>query len=371
MKQNVQQLHLENVNKIPVVTWRHLKMNGADLQIPYPDIPPLEERPVPPLGPGYAVGPFALSTQERKKVLAIPSGGGPEVDAFVSASDNAGFLLRLDRYSLVEKPIEIAYDLHENPSLVDDTAILVGEGAQATVVQSYRSTADGVSRFHAGGTHVEVGLNGHLTLVQVQMLDGSSIDFENTGFHLAQGATVSLVHVLLGGGKTFGNTKVVLEGDDSSFNLGCMYLADGTRLMDMNYVIEHRGKRTVSNITARGALFDSASKVFRGTVDFKVGSSQSKGAQQEYSLMFSPTVHNRSVPLILCGEEDVEGAHAVSTGRIDENALFYLMSRGLDEALAKKNLVKAQFAPIAAMITDEVLQNAVLAEVEQRMNRHE
>lgn len=60
-------------------------------------------------------------------------------------------------------------------------------------------------------------------------------------------------------------------------------------------------------------------------------------------LLFSPNARNRTAPLILCGEEEVEGQHAASVGRLDENKLYYLRSRGLSEAQARRLMVDARF----------------------------
>ena len=79
-------------------------------------------------------------------------------------------------------------------------------------------------------------------------------------------------------------------------------------------------------------LTGSADKILRGTVDFQRGAKRGVGHESEDVLLFSPSARNRTAPLILCGEEEVEGQHAASVGRLDENKLYYLRSRGLSEA---------------------------------------
>ncbi len=85
--------------------------------------------------------------------------------------------------------------------------------------------------------------------------------------------------------------------------------------------------------------------------------------------MRGPDIRNISTPLLLCGEDDVEGAHAVSTGKIDEDILFYLMTRGLSEVEAKKVVVEASFAPVFEKIEDGALREQIASYVKERL-RH-
>ena len=94
-----------------------------------------------------------------------------------------------------------------------------------------------------------------------------------------------------------------------------------------------------------GVLTGNADKILRGTIDFRRGAKRGVGHESEDVLLFSPHARNRTAPLILCGEEEVEGQHAASIGRLDEAKLYYLRSRGLSEAQARRLMVDARFAP--------------------------
>ena len=84
-------------------------------------------------------------------------------------------------------------------------------------------------------------------------------------------------------------------------------------------------------------------------------------------MLFSPHVRNRSVPLMLSHEGDVDGHHAVSIGRMDEDKLFYLMSRGLDERAAQQLIVEASFEPVLARIEQEELRTEIKDYLERRL----
>ena len=84
--------------------------------------------------------------------------------------------------------------------------------------------------------------------------------------------------------------------------------------------------------------------------------------------MLSPTVRNRSVPIMLSHEDDVDGHHAVSIGKMDEEKLFYLMSRGLDLADAQRLVVEASFNPVLDRIPDEALKTEIDEHLQRRLS---
>lgn len=112
---------------------------------------------------------------------------------------------------------------------------------------------------------------------------------------------------------------------------------------------------------------DRSKKTFRGTLDFKKGCKKSKGEEEEYTVLLSPHVINKSVPILLCTEEDVDGQHAASAGRIDENKLFYIMSRGFSETEAKKLVIEAAFNPIINQIPSEEIKNKISTSIRRRL----
>ena len=116
------------------------------------------------------------------------------------------------------------------------------------------------------------------------------------------------------------------------------------------------GKDTLCEMHTAGVLTGSADKILRGTVDFRRGAKRGVGHESEDVLLFSPTARNRTAPLILCGEEEVEGQHAASVGRLDESKLYYLRSRGLSESQARRLMVDARFAPAIEKIPLEELR---------------
>ena len=125
------------------------------------------------------------------------------------------------------------------------------------------------------------------------------------------------------------------------------------------------GKSTVSEIHASGALMERAKKVFRGTIDFKRGSAGSVGSENETVLLLGEDAENKTVPVILCAEENVEGSHGATIGELDADTLFYFASRGIDRAAAEAILARAAVERLARMAEDEAFSARALGALAQ------
>ena len=137
------------------------------------------------------------------------------------------------------------------------------------------------------------------------------------------------------------------------------YLGQGGNVLDYNIIVNHTGKNTNCNINASGALKDNATKIFRGTIDFKKGASGSVGAETETVLMLGEDVVNKTVPVILCSEENVSGTHGATIGELDEETLFYFESRGIDKKNAENIMARAAIERLTG-ITENEKVNAVI-----------
>ena len=115
-------------------------------------------------------------------------------------------------------------------------------------------------------------------------------------------------------------------------------------------------------------IFHFSKKHFKGTIDFKKGCKKATGNENEACMLLSETAKSLALPMLLCSEEDVEGNHSSSAGKIGEKELFYIMSRGFELKEAQKLLVRANFNKILENIKNEDLKNIVLKEIDTKLN---
>ena len=244
-----------------------------------------------------------------------------------------------------------------NEAKADEAVLAIDNGRQELVVPAGESRQLTVVYRQAGEGQVQVKVEkgGFLKLTTVQLLPVDAQGASSVQVELADTAELEAVTVEAGSAKSLAKMEVNLSGNESKANVYVLYFGHGASQLDMNYVLVQQGKNTEANLHVYGALLGEANKIFRGTLDFRHGSKGSKGYEKEEVVVLSSKVRNRSVPLMLSAEDAVEGHHAVSIGKIDENKLFYLMSRGLDMQEACRLVVEAAFNPVLDRIEDKDL----------------
>ena len=234
------------------------------------------------------------------------------------------------------------------------------EGQTVTVFETMKAESDLLVR-----TAIRVGKDAKVRLVQIQnTAQDSRLRMETVG-ECADNGQVELVQILLGRGDVYSDGRFELNGTGAGFTAGIGYLGQKRQTIDMNLAVNHWGQKTTCEINASGALKDDAQKIFRGTIDFKNGSAGSEGSEQETVLMLGDGVVNKTVPLILCAEENVVGNHGATIGELDENTLFYFESRGISAEEAENIMAHAAIERLARTIGDETTQAAILAELEE------
>ena len=218
-----------------------------------------------------------------------------------------------------------------------------------------------------GIVNINIGENASLKLTQLQLMPQDCDHVNEINVVLEKKAKLQLVAVETGARSFASKVNIILKGDKSQADVSLLYFGDGDRSLDMNYVLEFQGRKTVGNLDVYGGLMGESQKIFRGTLDFKQGSKQAKGYEKENVVVLSSGVRNRSVPIMLSGEDDVVGNHAVSSGKINEDKLHYLMSRGLSPAEARKLVLEAAFNPVLELIDDEALRQEIDSYIKERL----
>ncbi len=292
----------------------------------------------------------------------------PSTDIVRNAIKAAGIPLKVittKKGVKVDKPVKITYRAGEENSL-NSHIIYVSEGSELTLIEVFES--ENKENLLGLQTRVYVCENASIKLVRVNLLSESTDHFDDLGFHLENDAKAELVQLELGGKRSYVGVRTELVGRKSEYRSATGYLCKGDSLLDMNFVTNEWGKKVSSNMDASGVLLDNSTKVYRGTIDFKEGAKGASGFEKEDTLLFSPSIINKSVPLILCHEEDVEGDHGATIGRIDEKLLFYIKSRGIDEKAAKQLMTEAYINAVTEQIGDDETEGKVIKYVSEVFN---
>ena len=305
---------------------------------------------------------------EDQKVEKGNQGLDPKYLAMAEAFYNTGLFIKVPKNVELKVPVEIFYQLdQENPVLIDNNLIVAEENSKLTIVIDYRMQDQNLEAFHNGLTRVIVKDNAVLNIVKVQRFNDRSDNFDSNISLVSNQGELNWIPIELGGRNSVTNNENTLMDDGSRASISSVYFADGDRKMDLGFKMNHQGRHSSSEIESKGVLKDRAQKVFRGDLYFQKGAGQSKGSEKEEVLLLDKTVDSDSIPALFSEEDNVEGEHAVSAGQIDEQRLFYLMSRGMSKAEAKQLMVEAAFNPIFDKIPLNDLKGSVINDVKTRI----
>lgn len=270
--------------------------------------------------------------------------------------------------SKVNENLVIDFNFDEdNINLIDNIQINAKENSKATIVIKYASS-EYIQAFHNGILKVKAEKNSNIHIIFTNLLSSKSNNFISIENELKENAKLNYTIIDFGGKNSITNYYSNLIGDSSNNKLNTIYLGKENQLFDLNYIGELRGKKSNIDIEVQGALKDSAKKHFKGTIDFKKGCKKATGNENEACMLLSDTAKSIALPMLLCSEEDVEGNHSSSAGKIGEKELFYIMSRGFELKEAMKLMVRARFNQILENIEDEELKNEILEEINKRLD---
>ncbi|MBR4830875.1 MAG: SufD family Fe-S cluster assembly protein [Bacilli bacterium] len=195
------------------------------------------------------------------------------------------------------------------------------------------------------------GKNSKLTINYINMNEGNSLVSFNKTSSSNSYTTYNLFDLC-------GELRIYnYENHDNEPNIkesiNNMYITKNEDILDMNYHIKHKGIDSYSSINVLGCTKDKSKKSFKGTIDFVEGSKKSIGRVYENVISLSDDAISSSLPMILCHEEDVIGSHGVSNGKINEEELFYLETRGFSKEEATRYLLYAKFDKYIELINDD------------------
>ncbi|PHO07328.1 Fe-S cluster assembly protein SufD [Thermoanaerobacterium thermosaccharolyticum] len=284
----------------------------------------------------------------------------------VLAFYNTGFSIRALPNSNIKLPIAVNYAVNGDDDTIIDLNLIIAERASnMTVMFDYSSEKRG---FHNGLTVVIAKDGSNVNIVKIQRLSDDSSNFDNNIVITGNDASVRWTQVDLGSRVDAYDITAELEGTGSSAYLNSIFLGTKNQSHDMSYKVNHIAPRTESNVDVKGALKDTSKAVFRGNLDMKRGAKKAKGNESEVVLLLDKTVRSDAIPALWCSEDDVQANHSASAGQIDENKLYYMMSRGLSIDEAKLLMVEASFNPVIDTLPSDTMRESIRDYIGRRIS---
>jgi Fe-S cluster assembly protein SufD len=218
--------------------------------------------------------------------------------------------------------------------------IVAGENSQATILEDYVSLGASLS-FSNVVTEVAAGEQAMLHHYRTERESTDAFHVSTLRIQQGRSATVNSHSVLAGGALVRNNIHPVLAGEGGNCLINGLFVSNGRQHLDNYMKVEHRSAHCASHQFYNGILDGESRGVFHGRILVCKGAQQTDSKQTNRNLLLSDTAQMDTKPQLEIFADDVKCTHSATIGQIDEGALFYLRSRGLDEASAKGLLLFA------------------------------
>ena len=336
------------INETPLKTTNNFKINNLKIDID------IEEE---------TINDLIINTKEINK-LNIKATIKDNFNSKIGLSHKKYKSIEIDVLDTVNNPVNISYDFTKSKYLVSEIIINLKENTKSSFIINLNSKE---KVFNNTKIIVQANNYSKSNITFINLLDKESINIISFENYLKESSEITHNFIDLGSNVKISNYYSELSGDNSKNYLNNMFFGSNNERIDMNYHMKSIGKRTNSNILVQGALDDNCIKSFKGTIDFIEGCTKSNGEENENCILLSNTSKSRSLPMLLCHEEDVTGSHGVSTGKIDITKLFYLMAKGISEEDAKKLILYANYQQVINNISDQETREKIVEEINKRI----
>jgi Fe-S cluster assembly protein SufD len=279
-----------------------------------------------------------------------------------------GAYVHVGKAAAAEQPIYLLFvsTAHDFPVMVHPrNLIVVEESGQATIVEDYVSL-DGGAALCNTVTELVAGDNSTVSHYMIEREDIRAFNISTLRVQQGRNANVASHSVLLGGAIVRNNVHPVLAGEGGECLINGLYVGNGKQHLDNYMLVEHASPHCGSRQFYNGILDGSAHGVFHGRIIVHKDAQKTDAKQTNRNLLLSDSAQIDTKPQLEIYADDVKCTHGATIGQIEESALFYLRSRGIDEKSARRLLLMA----FASECLDRMHEGPARTHVENLINQH-
>jgi Fe-S cluster assembly protein SufD len=321
---------------------------------------------------GVIVGSLELAAREHPELVERHLGSlVPSDDVFVARNEadfHGGAFVYVPSGVAVEHPILLTQvQSASHTELHRRTLIVIEDGAQAEVWEQYLSASEEVEGVFNTVVELVISDNSRLRYVCGQDLSERSWIF---GAQRAEvGRDGSLEWVAFGFGSTGGRIRMDtrLGGPGADARVTGAYASRARQHIDFDTTQEHAAPNTTSDLAFRGVLQGRSTAVWKGNIIVDPGAQKTDAFQESKNLLVSKRAHADAIPGLEIQANDVRCTHAASIGQLDADQLFYLRSRGLPEAVAKRLVIEGFLSGLTERFEQGPLREMLAGALERRL----
>ena len=262
--------------------------------------------------------------------------------------------------------VKIIQDNTFKEPLVHHLLLVAGSRSQVSVMTQLSSQGD---QTNVANCVVEI-IAQEYSRVHFAAIDELAINtraYLNRRAVVADQAQVEWSIGMMNDGPTIGDFASELNGRESQSDAQVIAISTGQQRVGVNTRVVNRGQQTVGNIVQRGILLDQSQLTFNGIGHIIHGAHGANAEQENRVLMLSDQARGDANPILLIDENDVLAGHAASIGQVDQEQMYYLMSRGIDAQTAQNLVIRGFLGPVIAGMPNNQMRQQLIATVERKL----
>jgi Fe-S cluster assembly protein SufD len=279
--------------------------------------------------------------------------------ALNAACWSTGALLFVPKRVVIDEPLYALSGMTDGGVDLSKTLVILDEGAEATLLSETASATPQGGGFHCGSIELIVEPRARLRYVNLQNWGDQTWHFAHQKATVAADATLQWTIGALGGRLAKVNQHVALTGPHAEAQVNGVMFTQGKQHLSYNTHQHHMAASCRSDLLYKAALQDNSRTVWRGMIKVDRDAQKTDGYQRNDNLMLARTARADSIPGLEIEADDVRCTHGSTSGRVDEQQVFYAMTRGYTRQEAVRMIVTGFFQQVFDRITIESVRNAL------------
>ena len=276
---------------------------------------------------------------------------------------NSGLMIYLPKNKVIKNPLNVIV-IQKEQSLMNHNLIIMEQGSQFKYIENVVNDSKAIVNLN---TEIVVGENAFLDYAQLEGLTKETVVYGCRKAKVESNGRLVFSHGALSSGQVISENKVSLVGNGANADLKTVAIAEGKQKQNITVEIEHLAPHTEGNIVNHGISKDEAQITFNGIGKILSGMRGSNAQQSSRAMILSKAARADANPMLLIEEYDVNAGHAASVGKIDEEQLYYLMSRGLTRRESETLIIHGFLMPFISEIKNEAVQNEFIKVIEEKI----
>ncbi|MED5016851.1 Fe-S cluster assembly protein SufD [Paenibacillus chibensis] len=291
------------------------------------------------------------------------------VSALHAALWNGGIFLYVPKNVEVSAPLQaVLLTDDEEATFAPHVLIIADTNSSVTYVDNYVSEGSKAVT-HNGAVEIFAKSGAKVRYATIHQMGTNVTDLSYRRAIVDNDASMEWIVGEMNNGDTMSDTHSVLKGNGSTSDSKIIAVGSGSQKLNYTTRANHFGKSSESQMITRAVMREEAQAIINGITKIEHGATKSDGQQTEKVLMLSPKARGDANPILLIDEDDVKAGHAASVGQVNQEQIYYLMSRGISREVAESLIIYGFLAPVVSQIPLEGLQKQLQAVIEGKLGQ--